>query len=236
MAAQQGVSIDIPTLVRVKPDVLERIGEYLNRFSKTRIGLFVSKGLPAQHVEKVIEGLRKPTNRNPLASINGNLSLDRTQQSQPTEIEIATQLEIDDDSFEGAVEIFTTLPAGLSAIVGLGGGKALDVAKYISHLGQLPLFAVPTSLSNDGFCSPQSSLTVKGRKRSLPSQMPFGVIIDTRVCLGAPKSLFLSGVGDLAAKVTAVFDWKLAFHKDGTVVNDFAALLSDATVFQFIVG
>ena len=29
-------------------------------------------------------------------------------------------------------------------------------------------------------------------------------------------------------------DWKRAFHAVGTPVNDFAALLSDATVFQFI--
>jgi glycerol-1-phosphate dehydrogenase [NAD(P)+] len=60
------------------------------------------------------------------------------------------------------------------------------------------------------------------------------VIIDTDLCLAAPEHLWLSGVGDLAAKLTAVRDWKLAFHATGEPINDFAALLSDATVFQFI--
>jgi glycerol-1-phosphate dehydrogenase [NAD(P)+] len=93
---------------------------------------------------------------------------------------------------------------------------------------------VPTSLSNDGFCSPQSSLTVDGHRRSLPSAMPLGVVLDTEVCLAAPEILWLSGVGDLVAKFTAVTDWKLAFHATGTPVDDFSALLSDATVHQFL--
>ena len=64
--------------------------------------------------------------------------------------------------------------------------------------------------------------------------MPYGVILDTAVCLGAPEILWHSGVGDLVAKFTAVVDWKLAFHAAGTPVDDFAALLSDASVFQFL--
>jgi len=43
-----------------------------------------------------------------------------------------------------------------------------------------------------------------------------------------------AGIGDSVAKITAVFDWKLAFQARGTLVNDFAALLSDATVFQLM--
>jgi glycerol-1-phosphate dehydrogenase [NAD(P)+] len=141
---------------------------------------------------------------------------------------------VSDASFEQAQSIFSELPATVQAIIGLGGGKALDTAKYVAFLGRLPYLAVPTSLSNDGFCSPQSSLTLAGRRRSLPSRMPFGVVIDTGVTQQAPDALWWSGVGDLVAKITAVHDWKLAFHARGTLVDDFAALLSDATVFQFM--
>ncbi len=126
------------------------------------------------------------------------------------------------------------LPGSTEAIIGFGGGKALDVGKYCSFLLGLPYLALPTSLSNDGFCSPQSSLTVDGHRRSMPSIVPFGVVMDTAVCLSAPLQLWHSGVGDLAAKFTAVTDWKLAFHAHGTPVDDFAALLSDASVHQFI--
>jgi glycerol-1-phosphate dehydrogenase [NAD(P)+] len=64
--------------------------------------------------------------------------------------------------------------------------------------------------------------------------MPFGVILDTAVCLDAPEILWHSGVGDLVSKFTAVADWKMAFHAVGTPVDDFAALLSDASVHQFL--
>src|SRR5258707_15063985 len=64
--------------------------------------------------------------------------------------------------------------------------------------------------------------------------MPFGVILDTAVCLNAPEILWHSGVVDLVSKFTAVTDWKMAFHATGTPVDDFAALLSDASVYQFM--
>lgn len=44
--------------------------------------------------------------------------------------------------------------------------------------------------------------------------------------------LWLSGLGDLIAKLTAVEDWKLTFHPSGEVVNDFVVLLPDAAVCQ----
>ncbi|MCC8189611.1 MAG: iron-containing alcohol dehydrogenase family protein, partial [Planctomycetes bacterium] len=141
---------------------------------------------------------------------------------------------IDGNAFEDAVGVFARLPRKVKAVVVIGGGKALDTAKYIAFLAKLPYLAVPTSLSNDGFCSPQSSLTIAGQRRSLPAKLPQGVIVDVEVCLGAPKSLWLSGVGDLVSKLTAVADWKLAFHTVGEPVDDLAALLSDATVHQFV--
>lgn len=71
-------------------------------------------------------------------------------------------------------------------------------------------------------------------RKSLPSGLPFGVVVDTRACLQAPDVLWLSGVGDLIAKLTAIRDWKLAYHERGEPVDDLAALLSTATVYQFI--
>ena len=56
--------------------------------------------------------------------------------------------------------LFPQIPARTRAIIGYGGGKALDVAKYVAFLTRVPYLAVPASLSNDGFCSPQSSLTL----------------------------------------------------------------------------
>lgn len=203
-------TVSIPTLVRIKPDALDRIGIYLQRNGSRRVVLLHSDGL----VESLLERAEK-------SLLN-------------EDIEVLTKLAISDASFEEAQRIFTASTTKTDAVLGLGGGKALDVAKYVGFLLQKPYFAVPTSLSNDGFCSPQSSLTVGGRRFSLPSTMPFGVVVDTKVCLQAPMILWWSGVGDLVAKITAVRDWKLAFHKKKILVDDFAALLSDSSVFQFM--
>lgn len=206
---RQPTQIYVPSLVRIKPGALDRLGIYLRRARMTP-ALALTSPLP----EAIAETARAAVARE--------------------EIGIADWLIVDGNSFENAVRIFAGLPKSVKCVVGIGGGKALDTAKYIAFLARLPYFAVPTSLSNDGFCSPQSSLTLAGRRRSFPASLPRGVIIDVQVCLGAPKSLWLSGVGDLVSKLSAVADWKLAFHHCGEEVNDLAALLSDATVYQFL--
>lgn len=202
--------IVIPTLVRIKRNALDRLGIYLERHGFRRVVVLLSQDLPA--------------------TITGRAQALLLQ----SPFELMDWRPVTQASFEQAQELFAGLASRAQAVVGLGGGKALDVAKYVAFLARLPYIAVPTSLSNDGFCSPQSSLTLGGHRRSLPSRMPFGIVVDTDVTRASPRMLWWSGVGDLISKITAVHDWKLAFHATGTLVDDFAALLSDATVFQFM--
>jgi glycerol-1-phosphate dehydrogenase [NAD(P)+] len=202
--------IAIPSLVRVKPGAIDRLGIYLERSGHGSALLVVSEGLVPEYLQRVQQSLAGC----------GIVCLET--------------IAVADASFEYATEVFERLPRQGRAIIGLGGGKALDVAKYVAFLARLPYYATPTSFSNDGFSSPQSSLTVAGRRRSLAAAIPYAVIIDLDVCKDAPRPLWLSGVGDLVSKLTAIFDWKLAFHRRGESVNDFAALLSDSTVYQFM--
>ncbi|MFO1477338.1 MAG: iron-containing alcohol dehydrogenase family protein [Verrucomicrobiota bacterium] len=202
--------VEIPTLVRMKEGALDRLGLYARRAAFHKVVLLTSTGLPDSILARARAALRSES------------------------IEVLQEQEVLSSSYEHAQKVFEALPVDTRAVLGLGGGKALDVAKYVSFLLRLPYVAVPTSLSNDGFCSPQSSLEIRGKRRSLPSAMPYGVVIDTEICLNAPVVLWCAGIGDSVAKITAVRDWKLAFAANGTPVNDFAALLSDATVFQLM--
>jgi glycerol-1-phosphate dehydrogenase [NAD(P)+] len=202
--------IGIPTFVRIKPGTLDRLGIYAARHTHRRIVMISSAGIVPELVERVRRSLTD----------HGAESIEC--------------LEAADASFENASSLFTALSDDCQAVIGLGGGRALDVAKYVAFLARRPYYAVPTSLSNDGFCSPQVSFTLGGRRVSLAAALPFAVVVDTEVCRQAPEVLWLSGVGDLVAKITAVKDWKLAYHHRGESVNDFAALLSDATVLQFL--
>src|SRR5262245_13487572 len=193
----------IPALVRAKPGALDRMGIYAEREEFRRVILFFSQDLDRGLMARLTDSLRS---RN---------------------IQIAQETPVESISFETVTELFRHIAANADAIIGFGGGKALDVAKYIAFLSRLPCLSVPTSLSSDGFCSPQSSLTIGDRRRPLASAVPFGVILDTAVCLNAPEILWHSGIGDLVSKLTAVIDWKMAFHAAGTPVDDFAALRFD---------
>jgi glycerol-1-phosphate dehydrogenase [NAD(P)+] len=203
-------SIVIPTLVRIKQNAIDRLGVYCRRGGFERVVLFYNKDLSIKLVERVERALASE------------------------QISLLQRVEVGASSFEEAQEAFLALSFGTQIIIGIGGGKALDTAKYVGFLAGIPYIACPTALSNDGFCSPQASLDIKGKKKSLPASMPYGVVVDTEVCLEAPKILWLSGVGDSVAKITAVYDWKLAFRNKGIQVDDFAALLSDATVYQLM--
>lgn len=202
--------IAIPTLVRAKVGALDRLGIYLARNEHRRVAVLVSEGLHPPLPERASRSLQEHS------------------------VEPSVWVEVAGNDLQAAAGLFADLPGGTAAVVGLGGGKALDVAKYVAFLGSLPYYAVPTSLSNDGFCSPQSSLTVRGKRRSLPAALPFGVVIDTEVCRDAPQNLTLSGIGDLVAKLSAVWDWKLAFRETGEPVDDFAAMLSDGSIHTYL--
>lgn len=201
--------VDIPGLVRIKPGALDRVGIYVRRANYRRVALIHSQGLPVLLTDRLQAGL------------------------QDEGIELSHVKAVCHASCEEAQAISAQL-SDIECILGLGGGKAIDTAKYIGCITRTATLSIPTSLSNDGFCSPQSSLTESGKRVSLKSSMPTGVIVDTAVCLQAPKILWLAGIGDLVSKLTAVRDWKLAFHHQNTAVDDFAALLSDASVFQFM--
>lgn len=204
------MTANLPSLVRVKPGALARTGLYLRRAGRLRAAVLHSAGLPPTLIAALLDGFAaEGVTADPVLPVASN-------------------------GFDVARGLLAGLPASAAAVVGLGGGAALDVAKYVAHLAGRPYYAVPGSLSNDGFASPQVSLVLDGRRRSLPASMPTGVVIDTTVCLAAPQVLWWSGVGDLVAKVTAVADWKAAFHRRGEPVDDLAALLSDATVSQFL--
>ena len=202
--------INLPILMRIENGVLDEIGGLVREAGHRHVLVMRSAGLPESLPMRL---------RNTL---------------QQEGIHIDAEWEVDDVSFENTQRLFTQLPATSDVIIAIGGGKVIDVAKYLAFLSRKPMCALPSALSNDGFCSPQSSLTMAGKRRSLESQLPSAVLIDTGVCLAAPTILWHSGVGDLVAKLTAVEDWKIAERETGTPVHDFAALICQTSVLQFL--
>lgn len=102
------------------------------------------------------------------------------------------------------------------AIVGLGGGQALDVAKYFAWKRSLPLFQAPTALSVNAVYSHRSGVREAGKVMYRGFAVPECVFIDYDVLRKAPRALNWSGIGDILCFHTGVLDWRYA-HDIGKV-------------------
>lgn len=110
-------------------------------------------------------------------------------------------------------------------IVGIGGGRSVDVAKMVAfNLGK-PFVSIPTAASHDGIASP--FVSVRGEKpHSVVATAPLGVFVDIDVIKKAPRKLLASGCGDLVAKITAVRDWEIGRDKTGEYFGRYSANLA----------
>lgn len=139
---------------------------------------------------------------------------------------------VKDSSYDIAVEAAKTiLIEDYELIIGFGGGKVLDTAKYAAYVSKKKYISIPTILSNDGVASPIAVLkTTNGRAKSFGCKVPDGIIIDVNIVKEAPDNLLMAGVGDTVSNYTALYDWKLQCEYEGIQLNDFAYLLSDAAL------
>lgn len=119
-------------------------------------------------------------------------------------------------------------------LLGVGGGRCIDIAKLASMKAGVPFISVPTAASHDGICSAQASLTVDGETTSISTQSPLGILADTTIISRAPRRLLAAGCGDIISNYTAILDWKLAKRLRNDRYSEYAAALSQMTA-QMIV-
>lgn len=139
----------------------------------------------------------------------------------------ATVLPVTAASIENARELANTLrQSSYDAVVGIGGGRTLDVAKYVATLVALPMVSVATNLSHDGIASPVASLEYDGRKGSYGVHIPLAVFVDLDYVKRAPVQMVRSGIGDVVSNLSALSDWRLAEAERGEPVDGLAAALA----------
>jgi len=114
----------------------------------------------------------------------------------------------------------------VKTIIGFGGGKSIDVAKYTAHVANSAFVSIPTAASHDGIASPFASLKGISRPYSVKARTPIAIIADTKIIAKAPRRLLIAGAGDLIAKLTAVRDWRLAHRLKGEYYGEYAASLA----------
>jgi glycerol-1-phosphate dehydrogenase [NAD(P)+] len=132
-------------------------------------------------------------------------------------------LTVEGGSLEAATGLAKQLREGFyDALVGIGGGRTLDVAKHAASLTGLPMVAVATNLAHDGIASPVSSLEDGGRKMSFGVQMPIAVMVDLDYVRRSEPGMRRSGIGDTVSNLSAIADWRLAERERGELVDGVA--------------
>ncbi len=110
------------------------------------------------------------------------------------------------------VDLESQLPklAGFSSVIGLGGGQAIDCAKYFAWRRGLPLFQFPTSLSVDAMYGQRAGVREKGIVRYVGWAVPETVYFDYAILEAAPKHINRAGIGDVFCFFTGTWDWEYA--------------------------
>lgn len=119
----------------------------------------------------------------------------------------------------------------ITCIVGMGGGKVLDVCKYAAYISKCPLLSIPTTMANDGIASP---IAVLKRKDDLPKSLgcavPTMIVIDTELVSKGPVELIKAGIGDTISNYMALLDWEYACQKGKDSMNGYAFIMSKTSL------
>lgn len=202
--------IAIPAILKVGKGTLGKIGTYLSEKGLKNVVLYFGDGLIDLFGITVMKGM------------------------ESAGVEILEYREINTTKIDELVEIAFAIDNRAQAVLGIGGGKVIDAAKYAAFLRKLPFISVPTSASSDGFSSSSASLLVEGKRTSVPARLAYGIIVDTDVIKSAPEKFIYSGIGDLVSKITSLYDWVYEDSLGYTSLNDFSMMIAKKAVNSFV--
>lgn len=210
MAKKITDSIDIPALLKIEKHSLGKIGDYLKKHDIGKVVILFGNDLIDMFGAKVMDSLKK------------------------NNIEVLEYQEMNTVNLDDLTELAFNLPNKTQAVIGIGGGKVIDAAKYCGFLRKIPFISVPTSASSDGFSSASASLIIAGRRNSVPARMAYGIIADTDVISKAPVGFLYSGIGDMVAKVTSLNDWEYEAEKGNAEINGCAMMIAKKALNSFL--
>lgn len=203
-------SINIPLFLRVYDNALSDLGSILSNAGYQKVIVYFG---------------------NDLIDLFGSTVLTSLHDSG---VEVLAYKELDTIDMQDIIEIAFSLPSKTQAVLGIGGGKVIDAAKYISYLKKLPFISIPTSTSSDGFASSSASLLLNGKRNSVPAKMAAGIVVDTQVIRTAPERFIYSGIGDMISKITSLYDWLYEEQCGNTQIDDFAMMIAKKAVNSFV--
>ncbi len=111
-------------------------------------------------------------------------------------------------------EAVSALPS-VDAVIGVGGGSALDFAKYLAWKAELRLILIPSVVSVDACVTQSIGVRDEGRVHYVGQVRPERLVVDFDLIRAAPARLNRAGAGDILSIHTGSFDWRLGHDKEG---------------------
>lgn len=197
-------NVQLPREIHTGPGILDEIGDVCDTLlSKKQVTIVMG---------------------NTTKKVAGNHVIDVLKDSNYEISEVIIN-EATNDAVNDVVEV----SKNSSAILGVGGGKVIDVAKIASSTNNIPFISIPTTAAHDGIASPRASIKNNKGSASLEANAPFAIIADTQIISQAPYKFTAAGYADIISNLTAVEDWKLAYKLINEPFSDSAAALSVMT-------
>lgn len=217
-------SLNVPALIRFchnSESLAKALAEALKRFSAKRVivvsgAYFKPDWLDSMHNNHGISSEEYSSDKHDALSESWN-------------VEEFHHHEITDSTVSEARNLMTRLKkSSYEIIVAVGGGRVIDVCKWVSANSGIPVVVMPTLASHDGMASPVAVLTEDGITHSMAAEMPGAIIVDLPLIARSPEESLRAGAGDLISNLTAVLDWQLSVQQKGENFDEFAAFLSTA--------
>ncbi len=196
--------IELPRSVIVGSNITERFGEHFTRV------------FGSNHYVVVVTGSTVRT-----------LVFPRVKEALEDSGVTVDAVTVKDASVETAERLVEELSADrVDVLIGLGGGRSIDLAKFSAHVLGLRWVSYPTVASHDGITSPFASLKGFEKPISRKAKMPDMIYIDVDIIMRAPRRYNIAGFGDLVGKFTSVRDWRLAHKLKGEYYGEYSASLA----------
>ncbi|WP_254537415.1 NAD(P)-dependent glycerol-1-phosphate dehydrogenase [Halomarina litorea] len=142
---------------------------------------------------------------------------------------------VEEASFAAVKEVIARAEAvDAGFLVGVGGGKAIDIAKMASDEVGIGFVSVPTAASHDGIVSGRGSVPEGDTRHSVAAEPPLAVVADTDLIADAPWRLTTAGCADIISNYTAVRDWELAHRLKNVEYSEYAGALSRMTAEMLV--
>jgi glycerol-1-phosphate dehydrogenase [NAD(P)+] len=119
-------------------------------------------------------------------------------------------------------------------LIGLGGGKPIDIAKMAADERGCGFISVPTAASHDGIVSGRGSVPDGDTRHSVAAHPPLAVVADTELIADSPWRLTTAGCADIISNYTAVKDWQLAHRLKNVEYSEYSGALSQMTAEMLV--